>query len=462
MTTEIPGSRLERDSLGTLSVPRDALWGIHTQRALENFPISGLPVGRHRHLVHALAHVKKAAALTNTDLGLIPARVGAAIAAACDTILRGEAYDAFPVDVVQGGAGTSTNMNANEVIANLALLGLGHAPGSYEVLDPIAHVNRCQSTNDVYPTAARLALLFALEDLTAQLEGLAAAFAAKGRDFASIPKIGRTQLQDAVPMTLGQEFTAFAVTIREDILRLRDASDLLRECSLGATAIGTGITADPRYPAEVLQRLSESAGIRLVRSQDFVEATWDTGAFMTFSGALKRTAIKLSKISSDLRLLASGPQAGLSEITLPPRQAGSSIMPGKVNPVMPEVMNQIAFFVAGADTTVTMAAENGQLQLNAFEPAIAHALLQSVQWLGNGCAVLRRLCVEGIEANEAQLRSRTRTSTAQATAFLPLLGYEASAQLAHQALTTGQSVGDLAIAAGLLDPYQVESLLENR
>jgi aspartate ammonia-lyase len=453
------GVRIEQDSLGSLAIPKSALWGIHTERAILNFPISGIQLGSHRHLVRALAYVKKAAALTNTEAGLIPADIGQAIVAACDTVASGDVDDAFPVDVIQGGAGTSTNMNANEVIANLALQELGHPLGAFHVVDPIGHVNKCQSTNDVYPTAVRLALVFALEDLLERLELLSASFAERGRAFASIPKVGRTQLQDAVPMTLGQEFNAFSVTLEEDQRRLTEAAALLRECSLGATAIGTGITADPLYVERVIDKLSSVSGVQLSRAHDFVEATWDTGAFMTFSGALKRTAIKLSKICSDLRLLSSGPQTGLAEIRLPPRQAGSSIMPGKVNPVVPEVVNQIAFFVAGADVTVTMAAENGQLQLNAFEPAIAHALLQSVSWLTNGCDVLRDLCVNGIEANEPLLRSRAKTSTAQATALLPVLGYAGAAEIAHRALVSGQSVLDIALNEGLLLPEQVEGLI---
>ncbi len=455
----IAGVRIEQDSLGSLAVPRSALWGIHTERAILNFPISGIQLGTHRHLIRALAHVKKAAALTNAELGLIPSEIGKAIAAACDTLALGDVDHAFPVDVIQGGAGTSTNMNANEVIANLALEAMGHPRGSYDVVDPIGHVNKCQSTNDVYPTAVRLALVFALEDLLERLALLSGAFAERGQSFAAIPKVGRTQLQDAVPMTLGQEFTAFSVTLEEDQRRLREAAALLLECSLGATAIGTGITADPQYVERVIDKLSAVSGMQLTRAHDFVEATWDTGAFMTFSGALKRTAIKLSKICSDLRLLSSGPQTGLAEIRLPARQAGSSIMPGKVNPVIPEVVNQIAFLVAGADVTVTMAADNGQLQLNAFEPVIAHALLQSLSWLTNGTDVLRELCIEGIEANEDLLRSRARASTAQATSLLPLLGYAVAAELAHRALASGQSVFDLAVSEGLLLPEQVETLI---
>jgi aspartate ammonia-lyase len=457
MTT---GVRIERDSLGALAVPASALWGIHTERAILNFPISGIHLGKHRHLVRALACVKKAAALTNTELGLIPNDVGQAVVSACDVVATGDVDEAFRVDVIQGGAGTSSNMNANEVIANLALQTMGHPLGSYDVVDPIAHVNKCQSTNDVYPTAVRLALVFALDELLDRLGKLSNAFAERGKAFDSIPKIGRTQLQDAVPMTLGQEFKAFSVTINEDRRLLRGAAVLLTECSLGATAIGTGITADSGYIERIVDNLSAVSGIQLSKSEDLIEATWDTGAFMTFSGALKRTAIKLSKICSDLRLLSSGPQTGLAEIKLPARQAGSSIMPGKVNPVIPEVVNQIAYFVAGADTTVTMAAENGQLQLNAFEPAIAHALLESLSWLSNGCDVLTELCVNGIEANEELLRTRARASTAQATALLPVLGYNLAAEIAHRALVSGQSVVEIALGDGWLSQEQVDSLIQ--
>lgn len=450
--------RIEHDSLGSVQVPAGALWGAHTQRALANFTVSGIPVGSHRELVRALGLVKKAAALTNTDLSLIPAGVGHAIARACDIVVRGDVDAAFPVDVVQGGAGTSTNMNANEVIANLAL-GILRVPyGSYDHIHPIEHVNKCQSTNDVYPTAVRLALRFAVEALLEALDRLSDAFAERGRAFASIRKVGRTQLQDAVPMTLGQEFTAFAVTIQEDHQRLRETASLLSECNLGATAIGTGITADPRYRQRVVATLADLSDLELTPAQDMIEATWDTGAFLLFSGALKRTAMKLAKICNDLRLLSSGPQTGLGEIRLPARQAGSSIMPGKVNPVIPEMVNQIAFFVAGADLSVTMAAENGQLQLNAFEPTIAHALLTAVHWLSNGCAALDRLCVRGIEANEDVLRQRANATTGRLTALVPVLGYAMAAQLAYRAGVAGRDVLDLAVDEGLLDRYQVDLL----
>lgn len=453
------GNRVEHDLLGEREVPADALYGIQTLRAVENFPITGVTLKEFPTLIAALAAVKEAAALANHELGLLDSEIADAIVAVAREIREGKHNDHFVIDMMQGGAGTSTNMNINEVIANRALELVGGERGDYTRIHPNEHVNLSQSTNDVYPTAVKLALHSSITELQHEMGALAGAFLTKGEEFGPFLKMGRTQLQDAVPMTLGQEFTAFSVTLEEDQRRLREAAALLRECSLGATAIGTGITADPVYVERVIDRLSSVSGVQLSRAQDFVEATWDTGAFMTFSGALKRTAIKLSKICSDLRLLSSGPQTGLAEIRLPPRQAGSSIMPGKVNPVVPEVVNQIAFFVAGADVTVTMAAENGQLQLNAFEPAIAHALLQSLSWLTNGCDVLRDLCVDGIEANEPLLRSRARASTAQATALLPVLGYAVAAEIAHRALVSGQSVIDIAVSEGLLLPEQVEALI---
>lgn len=446
-----PGQRIEQDSLGAIEVPSTALWGIHTQRALANFEVSGIPVGTHRPLVRALALVKQAAALANHELGLLPTQVADAIVAACQRVAAGELDEHFPVDVVQGGAGTSTNLNANEVIANLALLSLGHPAGSYQVVHPIEHVNRCQSTNDVYPTAVRLALCFALEGLMDRLDELAEAFAERGRAFADVPKLGRTQLQDAVPMTLGREFAAFGVAIAEEPPRLRESIGLLCECSLGATAIGTGVTAHPGYRELAVAHLAALTGLPLVGAADLIEANWDVGAFVHLSGVLKRTAIKLTKICNDLRLLSSGPEAGLAEIRLPARQVGSSIMPGKVNPVIPEVVNQIVFFVVGADLTVTLAAENGQLQLNAFEPAIAHALLTSISWLTKGCDLLTRHCVTGIEANEAELRRRAQADTAVATGLVPLLGYETVAQLTHQAVATGRPLLELATDLGLVD-----------
>lgn len=453
-------TRIETDSLGSIPVPAAVYWGAHTARALENFTISGIPISRHPHLVRALAMIKSAAAQANCELGVLTHAQSQAIRESCQEIQDGQHHEQFCVDVIQGGAGTSTNMNANEVIANLALEKLGHRRGEYEHLHPIDHVNRCQSTNDTYPTAIKLALIFATAELNHELGNLADTARGKAAEFAAVVKMGRTQLQDAVPMTLGQEFNAFAATLEEDRARLLESTGLMRECSLGATAIGTGITAEPGYQQLVLRILSEVSGVRLVRAADLVEATSDVGVFMHMSGMLKRTAIKLSKISSDLRLLSSGPQNGFGEIILPPRQAGSSIMPGKVNPVIPETMNQVAFAVAGADTTVTMAADNGQLQLNAFEPVIAHVLLQSISWLEQGVRVLRTHCLEGIEANTERLARQTAASAGLATALIPAIGYTAAAAVAKEALHNGSTILDVVTSRKLLDRDAAQELLE--
>ena len=453
--------RVEEDSLGRVEVPADAYWGAHTARALWNFPISGTTLAQHPRLIVALARVKRAAAVTNGQLGVIDSATARAIGKACEAIEAGRFHDQFCVDVIQGGAGTSTNMNANEVIANIALETLGHPLGSYQFLHPIDHVNRCQSTNDVYPTALKLALAGAAQGLCEELDRLVGAFKGKGTAFAHIVKMGRTQLQDAVPMTLGQEFQAFAATIAEDRQRLEESASLLLECSLGATAVGTGITAAAGYRERVVDALAELTGYPLVPALNLVEATSDVGVFMHLSGMLKRSAVKLSKISSDLRLLSSGPQNGLGELRLPPRQAGSSIMPGKVNPVIPETLNQIAFAVAGADTTVTMAADNGQLQLNAFEPVIGHVLLQGLSWLTNGARILRTHCVEGVEADEELLRSKVASSAGLATAFIPALGYAAAASVAKQALRDNAPVLESITSMGLLDGDSAKAILDD-
>jgi len=454
-------TRIETDSLGYIPVPSTAYWGAHTARALENFTISGIPVSNHPHLVRALAMIKNAAAQANRELGILNPREATAIREACQDIQDGHHHEQFCVDVIQGGAGTSTNMNANEVIANLALEKLGHHRGEYQHLHPIDHVNRCQSTNDTYPTAIKLALIFATAELNLELGKLAESARSKGAEFADVVKMGRTQLQDAVPMTLGQEFNAFAATLEEDRSRLMESAALMRECNLGATAIGTGITTEPGYQEIVLRALSEISGVPVSPAADLIEATSDVGVFMHMSGMLKRTAIKLSKISSDLRLLSSGPQNGFGEITLPPRQAGSSIMPGKVNPVIPEAMNQVAFAVAGADTTVTMAADNGQLQLNAFEPVIAHVLLQSISWLEHGSRALRQHCIEGIEANTGRLARQTAASVGLATALIPAIGYAAAAAVAKEALRDGSTILDIVTDRNLLDRETAQSLLES-
>ncbi|RKS93356.1 aspartate ammonia-lyase [Microbacterium sp. AG790] len=442
--------RIEHDGLGRREIPADAYWGIHTARATRNFAISGTPISRHPSLVVALAEVKLAAVTVNARQGLLEPVIAQAIAQACRRIIGGELHDQFVVDVIQGGAGTSSNMNANEVIANAALETLGIARGRYDVVHPIDHVNRSQSTNDVYPTAIRLATVRGLHRLSPELTALAASFEARGDAFAPIRKVGRTQLQDAVPMSLGDEFTAFAVAIAEDVRRLEETVPLLLECALGGTAIGTGVTAPDAYREEIVAALAAASALPVTPAAHLFEASWDTSAFLQTSSLLRRIAVKLSKISSDLRLLSSGPQTGLGEIRLPAQQAGSSIMPGKVNPVIPEAMNQIAFAVMGADVTIGIAAESGQLQLNAFEPVIAHTLLQAIAWLTSGARMLRERCVDGIRADEDVLRRNVTTAVGAVTALVPAIGYEAAARAARQCLATGEPLADAVAAhAGL-------------
>ncbi|ARZ72250.1 aspartate ammonia-lyase [Streptomyces albireticuli] len=460
MSAPAPGStRSEHDLLGDRDVPAAAYYGVHTLRAVENFPITGTPISAYPDLVTALAAVKQAAALANRDLGLLDGRKVDAIVAACEEIRAGRWHEQFVVDVIQGGAGTSTNMNANEVVANRALELLGHDKGDYKHLHPLEDVNAGQSTNDVYPTAVRLALQLAAVRLLEAMEVLREAFAAKALEFADVLKMGRTQLQDAVPMTLGQEFAAYAVMLDEDRARLAEACALLREINLGGTAIGTGLNAHPAYPALACRHLGALTGVPVSVAGDLVEATQDMGAFVQLSGVLKRIAVKLSKTCNDLRLLSCGPRAGLAEINLPPVQAGSSIMPGKVNPVIPEVVNQIAFEVIGNDVTVTFAAEGGQLQLNAFEPVIAHSLLKSLTHLRAGCLTLAERCVTGITANREHLAHLVARSIGLATALNPHIGYEQATAVAQEALTTGASVHDLVLAKGLLTQERLQEIL---
>lgn len=447
--------RVEHDSLGSLAVPADAYWGVHTGRALRNFPITGKPVAIYPDLITGYACVKQAAARANAEIGVLDQNRAALIDAAAEEIRHGALRDEFVVDILQGGAGTSTNMNVNEVIANRALELGGHEKGQYQFLDPLDDVNRSQSTNDTYPTAFKIGLRLAVTRLLDELQLLEDAFAAKGREFAGILKVGRTQLQDAVPMTLGQEFTGFATTLEEDHSDLEALFPYLMEINLGATAIGTGIASDPRYAEAARRHLSEIIGYDLVTARNLVAATSDIGVFLKLSGVLKTSAMKLSKIASDLRLLASGPQAGLGKISLPPVQAGSSIMPGKVNPVIPESVTQVAFTVAGADLTVTMVAQAGQLQLNAFLPVVAHSLFQSLQWMTTAMATLRLHCVAEIRANESRLQAMVSSSVGVVTALVPLIGYEAAAAIAKQGLATGRPVADLVVEAGLLTPEQV-------
>jgi aspartate ammonia-lyase len=453
------GVRHEHDSLGDRGVPADAYWGISTLRAVENFPVSGRSIGSLRSLLWGLGAVKYAAARANESLGLLDPVKSEAIQRASREVMDGLLDDEFVVDTIQGGAGTSTNMNANEVIANRALELMGHKKGDYAVLHPIDDVNRSQSTNDVYPTAIKIALQQELTDLCSEHSRLSEAFEAKAAEFAGIIKVGRTQLQDAVPMSMGQEFGAFAETLREDRNRLLELLPHLRESNLGATAIGTGITAPPGYGEAVMVELNAVTGLQLVSATNLVEATGDTGVFMLVSGVLKRAAVKLSKICNDLRLLSSGPQTGFAEIFLPAVQAGSSIMPGKVNPVIPEMVNQIAFRVVGADATVTMAVEAGQLQLNAFEPVIADALLESIAWLTVACRQLRTHCVDGITANTQVLQQRMLESISVVTGLAPLIGYAAAAELANEALASNRGIADLVIERGLLDRQRMENAL---
>ena len=453
-------TRIEHDLLGDLAVPGSAYWGVHTLRALQNFPITGVPVSHLHEFVVALAMVKQAAARANRKLGLLAADKAEAIDRACAQIIAGQYHDQFVVDVIQGGAGTSTNMNANEVIANLALEQMGRPKGDYAALHPNNDVNMQQSTNDAYPTAICLALLLAHRPLVTALEKLAYALKGKAVEFGDVLKTGRTQLMDAVPMTLGQEFDAFHATLKEDIARIRELVALFREVNLGATAIGTGINADPRYAALAVEELANLSGEPMALASNLVEATSDTGAYVLFSGTLKRTAVKLSKFCNDLRLLSSGPRTGFAEIRLPAVQAGSSIMPGKVNPVIPEVVNQAAFMVIGHDLTITMAAEAGQLQLNAFEPPIVYCLLQSMRMLTTAIGTLTTRCIEGIEADRERCQALAMANIGLVTALNPVLGYEACTRIAQKALATGANVVDVALEEGLLTREQLVKLLD--
>jgi len=452
-------TRLEHDLIGEMEIPCDCYYGVQTRRAKENFKITGVAISHSPELIKGLAHVKKAAALANLELGILPSNVAKAIASACDEIIAGKLLDQFVVDVIQGGAGTSTNMNANEVIANRALEILGYEKGKYETVHPNNHVNLSQSTNDAYPTAFRLALHVELTKLAESMRILQKSFAAKGVEFADVIKMGRTQLQDAVPMTLGQEFAAYATTMGEDVLRVIETRQLINEINMGATAIGTGINAPPEYTRIVTQHLRNLTGVPVVTSPNLIEATWDTGAYVQMSGVLKRVAVKLSKICSDLRLLSSGPRAGLHEINLPPMQPGSSIMPGKVNPVIPEVVNQVAFQVIGSDVTISFAAESGQLELNVMEPVIAYNLFQSIDMLSRACHVLAKKCVDGITANKEHCRELVEKSIGIVTALNPVIGYENSTFVAQEALQTNRSVYDIVLEKKLLTKEKLDELL---
>lgn len=452
-------TRQEHDLLGDRDVPYEYYYGIQTLRALENFNISGITLNFYPDFINSLAIVKMAAAKANYELGLLPKDIAQAIVQACQEILDNRFHSHFVVDMIQGGAGTSTNMNANEVIANRALEILGKERGEYEFCHPNNHVNLSQSTNDAYPTAIKIALIKANEKLVDVLQEFIKVLHKKAKEFSGIIKMGRTQLQDAVPMTLGQTFLAFAVTMEEEIQQLNRTSALFLEVNMGGTAIGTGICADPKYSDKVIPYLRIIAGMDIKLAKNLVEATQDTGDFITYSGALKRLATKLSKMSNDLRLLSSGPRAGFNEINLPPMQPGSTIMPGKVNPVIPEVVNQIAFKVIGNDLTVALAAEAGQLELNVMEPIIVQSLFESIEMLKNGMKILGTRCIAGITANESHCRSMVMNSIGLVTALNPYLGYEASTLIAKQALESGRSIYELVLEKQLLSKQELDKIL---
>ena len=453
-------TRREHDLLGYRDVPYEFYYGIQTLRALENFNITSIPINHVPELIVALAQVKLACAKANYDLKILPEETAFPMFQACEEIINGKNHIFFVVDMIQGGAGTSTNMNANEVIANRALEIMGYEKGDYEHCHPNNHVNLSQSTNDVYPTSLNIALAYCNQKLIQSLKELIASLHKKGVEFSDVIKMGRTQLQDAVPMTLGQEFESYAVTLSEEIERLNQNAKLFQEINLGGTAIGTGINTPVNYREIATSYLWEITGLPLRLASNLVEATQDTGAFVIYSSALKRLAVKLSKICNDLRLLSSGPRAGLHEINLPKMQPGSSIMPGKVNPVIPEVVNQIAFKVIGNDLTVTMAAEAGQLQLNVMEPIIAQSIFESIEILKNGIAVLKHKCIDGITANREVCRNMVINSIGIVTALVPILGYDACSVLAEDSLEKNISVYELVLERNLLTKEKLEELLK--
>lgn len=452
--------RIESDLLGDLQVPAEAYYGVQTQRAIDNFHITGSKMSDFPEFVRAVACVKLAAAQTNNELGLLSKELLSPIETVCKELIDGKLHCQFPVDMIQGGAGTSVNMNANEVIANRVLELLGHKKGEYQYCSPNDHINCSQSTNDAYPTTIKLAVIKMNESLVKHLSQLIDAFRQKGKEFAEVIKMGRTQLQDAVPMTLGQEFEAFAATLEEEISRLNNLSKLFLEINMGGTAIGTGLNAPAGYPKLCAEKLAKITGEDFVPASNLVEATPDTGSYVMYSSALKRMAVKLSKICNDLRLLSSGPRAGLNEINLPPMQPGSSIMPGKVNPVIPEVVNQVCFKVIGNDLTVTFAAEAGQLQLNVMEPVICQAIMESIVFLERALDTLREKCIVGITANKEVCLNMVKNSIGIVTALNPYIGYKNSTKIAKEALQTGKSVYDLVLEHQLLSKDKLDQILD--
>ncbi len=451
--------RIEHDLIGDREIPIEIYYGVQTLRAKENFNITGITLSNFPTFITSIAKVKKSCALANYELGMLEEYKKSAICEACDELIAGKYHEQFVVDMFQGGAGTSVNMNANEVIANIALELLGHNKGEYSFLHPNNDVNKSQSTNDAYPTAFRIALYEKIYELVDSMTILKKAFSEKSNEFSEVIKMGRTQLQDAVPMTLGQEFHSFATMIEEDIQRLLESQQLVREMNLGATAIGTGINSHPEYAHLVEEKLQDVTGRPFKTAKDLVEATQDTGAYVQISGVLKRIATKISKICNDLRLLSSGPRAGLNEINLPAMQPGSSIMPGKVNPVIPEVVNQVAFQVIGTDMTITMASEGGQLQLNVFEPVIAYNLFNNMNMMKNAFETLADKCVKGITANEEHCKNLVLNSIGLVTALNPHIGYENSTSVAKEALESGQSVYDIILKRGLLTKEELEDMI---
>ncbi|ULB34248.1 MULTISPECIES: aspartate ammonia-lyase [Proteiniphilum] len=453
-------NRHEHDLLGEMEIPVEYYYGIQTMRAVQNFNISRSKLYHYPQLIKGLADVKAASAMANHHLGLMDEKIKDAIVKTCSEIKEGKLHDHFVVDMIQGGAGTSTNMNANEVIANRALELMGYTRGEYQYCHPNNHVNLSQSTNDAYPTALKIALYRGIGGLIDAVTKIIEAFREKGKEFSDVIKMGRTQLQDAVPMTLGQEFEAFAVTLEEEIQRMEQNRTLLCEVNMGATAIGTGINSDPEYAKVCTCYLAKISEIDLVPASNLIEATSDTGVFIMNSAAIKRLAVKLSKICNDLRLLSSGPRTGLNEINLPPMQPGSSIMPGKVNPVIPEVVNQIAYKVIGNDLTVTMASEAGQLQLNVMEPIIAFSLMENIETLIQGIHTLREKCITGITVNADRCREMVMNSIGLVTALNPYLGYENSTKLASEALKTGKGIYELILELRLMDKERLDDILK--
>ncbi|XWY19557.1 aspartate ammonia-lyase [Bisgaard Taxon 45] len=453
-------TRKEVDLLGERDVPAEAYWGIHTLRAVENFNISNAVISDVPDFVRGMVMVKKAAALANGELGAIPSKIAKAIVAACDEILNtGKCLDQFPSDIYQGGAGTSVNMNTNEVVANLALELLGHKKGEYQYLDPMDHVNASQSTNDAYPTGFRIAVYNSIMKLVAKVLYLQQGFESKAKEFSHILKMGRTQLQDAVPMTVGQEFKAFSVLLDEEVRNLTRTAEYLLEVNLGATAIGTGLNTPKGYAPLAVKYLSEVSGLPCVLAENLIEATSDCGAYVMVHGALKRTAVKLSKVCNDLRLLSSGPRAGLNEINLPELQAGSSIMPAKVNPVVPEVVNQVCYKVFGNDTTITFAAEAGQLQLNVMEPVIAQAMFESIDILTNACVNLRDKCIDGITVNKDICENYVFNSIGIVTYLNPFIGHHNGDLVGKICAKTGRGVKEVVLEKGLLTEAELDDIL---